>query len=94
MKNFISKHSVRLTAILAALVPLLVSRWPGIPWEAIAGAVAAVLGLGEVAQRHQDGKTADTADPASDGTAEALHDALAEIERLKAAYEPDTAPTS
>jgi phosphate/sulfate permease len=58
MKEFISKHSVRLAALLAALIPLLVAQWPGIPWEALIPVVAAVVGLGEVAQRHQDDKTA------------------------------------
>ncbi|MFJ8699472.1 hypothetical protein [Streptomyces ardesiacus] len=59
MKDFISKHSVRLAALLAALIPLLVAQWPGIPWEALVPVVAAVLGLGEVAQRHEDTKTAE-----------------------------------
>ncbi|MEV5883083.1 hypothetical protein AB0L74_10250 [Streptomyces sp. NPDC052020] len=59
MKDFVSKHSVRLTALLAALVPLLVVAWPGVPWEALVPVLAAVLGLGEVAQRHEDSKTAE-----------------------------------
>ncbi|MFD4608269.1 hypothetical protein ACFWOT_09145 [Streptomyces sp. NPDC058440] len=59
MKDFVSTHSVRLAALLAALVPLLISRWPGIPWEALVAVLAAVLGLGEVAQRHEDNKTAE-----------------------------------
>jgi phosphate/sulfate permease len=57
MKEFVSKHSVRLAALLAALIPLLVAQWPGVPWEALVPVVAAVLGLGEIAQRHQDDKT-------------------------------------
>lgn len=58
MAEFVSKHGVRLAALLAALVPLLVSRWPGLPWEALVPVVAAALGLGEVAQRHENEKTA------------------------------------
>lgn len=59
MKDFVSTHSVRLVAILAALVPLLVAQWPGVPWAALVPVVVAVLGLGEAAQRHEDLKTAE-----------------------------------
>lgn len=58
MNDFINKHSVRLTALIAALLPFMVSLWPGIPWEAVVPFLAAVIGLGEVAQRHEDDKTA------------------------------------
>lgn len=59
MKNFVSQHGVRLVALLAALVPVLVAQWPGLPWEALVPVVAAVLGLGEVAQQHENRKTAE-----------------------------------
>ncbi|MEU5382685.1 hypothetical protein [Kitasatospora cineracea] len=65
MNEFISRHSVRILAVVAALVPLLVTRIPGIPWEALAGLVAALLGAGEVAQRHEDSKTVEALHTAS-----------------------------
>ncbi|MFD8088984.1 hypothetical protein [Streptomyces malaysiensis] len=57
MNEFISKHGVRLFAVVAAVTPFLVTRFPDIPWEALAAAAAALLGAGEVAQRHEDSKT-------------------------------------
>ncbi|MFJ8041223.1 hypothetical protein ACIRBX_12025 [Kitasatospora sp. NPDC096147] len=57
MNEFISKHGVRLFAVLAALVPLLITRLPAVPWEALLAVAAAVLGAGEAAQRHEDTKT-------------------------------------
>jgi hypothetical protein len=79
MKNFLSKHAVRLIGLVGALAPVLVARWPGVPWEALVGCVAALLGLGEVAQRKQDEKTA-----TAWALAEAGQLALAEIEKLNA----------
>jgi hypothetical protein len=76
--SFLAKHSVRLIGLLGALTPVLVSRWPGTPWEALVGCVAALLGLGEVAQRKQDQKTA-----TAWALAEAGQLALAEIEKLQ-----------
>jgi hypothetical protein len=78
MKNFLSKHAVRLIGLVGALAPILVARWPDVPWEALVGCVAALLGLGEVAQRKQDTKTA-----AAWALAEAGQLALAEIEKLQ-----------
>ncbi|MYX26063.1 hypothetical protein GTY75_05165 [Streptomyces sp. SID8381] len=78
MKNFVSNHAVRLIGLLGSLAPVLVARYPGVPWEALVGCVAALLGLGEVAQRKQDAKQA-----AAWAMAEAGQLALAEIERLK-----------
>lgn len=57
MNEFIKAHGVRLFAVLAALVPLLAARYPGVPWEALALAAAGLLGVGEVAQRVEDAKT-------------------------------------
>ncbi|MET7984571.1 hypothetical protein [Streptomyces sp. NPDC005281] len=79
MKDFLSKHAVRLIGLVGALAPVLVARWPGVPWEALVGCVAALLGLGEVAQRKQDEKTA-----TAWALAEAGQLALAEIEKLNA----------
>ncbi|MFJ7907491.1 hypothetical protein [Kitasatospora sp. NPDC096204] len=42
---------------LGALVPLLTAWYPSIPWEALVAAAAALLGAGELAQRHEDSKT-------------------------------------
>ena len=57
VREFVDKHAVRIAAILAALVPLLVSQWPAIPWEMVAATVAGVLGIGESVQRREDAKT-------------------------------------
>ncbi|MGW6597917.1 hypothetical protein [Streptomyces sp. NPDC055036] len=57
INDFISKHGVRLYAVLAALVPLLALWRAGLPWEAALAASAALLGVGEVSQRHEDTKT-------------------------------------
>ncbi|MGV9694116.1 hypothetical protein ACWDUX_34030 [Streptomyces sp. NPDC003444] len=57
MNEFISKHGVRLYAVLAALVPLLISLRPSVDWEVYLPLGAALLGVGELAQRHEDGKT-------------------------------------
>ncbi|QUI30695.1 hypothetical protein H9W91_07355 [Streptomyces alfalfae] len=57
MKKFISDHGVRLFALMAAFLPLLVSRYPDIPWEALLTAAAGILGVGEVAQRAENAKT-------------------------------------
>jgi hypothetical protein len=78
MKNFLAKHAVRLIGLVGALAPVLVARWPGVPWEALVGCVAALLGLGEVAQRKQDAKAA-----TAWALAEAGQLALAEIEKLQ-----------
>ncbi|MFD5050420.1 hypothetical protein [Streptomyces tendae] len=78
---FLRAHSVRIVAVLAALVPLLVSRFPDIDWYGVLALVGALLGVGEVAQRVEDGKTR-----------EALHetspnDALAELHMQLAEHE-------
>jgi hypothetical protein len=78
MKEFIAKHSVRLIGLLGSLAPILVARYPGVPWEALVGVTAALLGLGEVAQRKHDTKTA-----TAWALAEAGQLALREIERLQ-----------
>ncbi|MER5883078.1 hypothetical protein ABT160_04545 [Streptomyces sp. NPDC001941] len=57
MKDFISKHGVRIYAVLAALVPALVILWPTIPWEALVAATAGLLGAGVAAATHEDTKT-------------------------------------
>ncbi|WP_280676837.1 hypothetical protein [Kitasatospora sp. MAA19] len=44
-------------AAVAALIPLLTAWYPQIPWEALVAAAAALVGAGELAQRHEDGKT-------------------------------------
>lgn len=77
MKSFLSKHAVRLIGLLGACLPVLAARWPGVPWEALVGVVAGLLGLGEVAQRKQDAKTA-----TAWALAEAGQLALAELEKL------------
>ncbi|MFF3416810.1 hypothetical protein ACFYW9_19235 [Streptomyces sp. NPDC002698] len=58
MNEFVSRHGVRLLAVAAALVPVLTVLYPQTPWEALAGLFVALLGAGEVAQRHEDLKTA------------------------------------
>ncbi|MGW2539305.1 hypothetical protein ACWC5I_00135 [Kitasatospora sp. NPDC001574] len=57
MNSFISTHAVRVVAAVAALVPLLMTWYPHIPWEALVAAAAALLGVGEIAQRAEDRKT-------------------------------------
>ncbi|MFF9481382.1 hypothetical protein [Streptomyces sp. NPDC014733] len=57
MNQFIKDHGVRLFAALAALVPLLVTRFPDVPWEALVATAATLLGVGEFAQRHENTKT-------------------------------------
>jgi hypothetical protein len=87
MKSFLSQHAVRLIGLLGAVLPVLAARWPGVPWEALVGAVAGLLGLGEVAQRKADAKTS-----AAWALAEAGQLALAEIERLQEKAAAETAP--
>ncbi|AEW94059.1 MULTISPECIES: hypothetical protein [Streptomycetaceae] len=70
MNEFIKKHAVRAFAVLAALVPVLVDQWPGIPWEALAAVVAAILGVGEVTQRHWDARLNAPVEPAAEVPAE------------------------
>ncbi|WP_340376613.1 hypothetical protein U5640_16845 [Streptomyces sp. SS7] len=91
MKEFIARHAVRLVGLLASITPVLVARYPGVPWEALVGVGAAFLGLGEVAQRKHDTKTA-----AAWALAEAGQVALREIEKLqdKAATELHEEPTT
>lgn len=57
MNEFVSKHGVRLYALVSALVPCLLGFWPGVHWEAVLPVAAVLLGAGEVAQRHEDAKT-------------------------------------
>lgn len=57
MNEFIKTHGVRLFALLAAAVPLVSAQLPDVPWEAVLGAAAVLLGAGEVAQRVENGKT-------------------------------------
>ncbi|MFI6682553.1 hypothetical protein [Streptomyces sp. NPDC050485] len=57
--EFLRTHSVRILAALAALVPLLVARWPGIDWYGLAAVVGALLGAGEMAQRVENSKTSE-----------------------------------
>ncbi|MFE0773927.1 hypothetical protein [Streptomyces sp. NPDC058861] len=59
MNEFVKNHGVRLFAAVAALTPFLVTRFPEVPWEALAAIAAALLGVGEVAQRTEDRKTTD-----------------------------------
>jgi hypothetical protein len=78
LKSFLSKHAVRLIGLLGAVLPVLAARWPDVPWEALVGVVAGLLGLGEVAQRKADARTA-----TAWALAEAGQLALAEIEKLQ-----------
>jgi UV DNA damage repair endonuclease len=57
MLDFISKHGVRVYAMLSALVPALVLVWPTLPWEALLAASAGLLGVGVAAATHEDTKT-------------------------------------
>ncbi|MFG2228044.1 hypothetical protein [Streptomyces sp. NPDC048644] len=79
--NYLRNHPARIAAALAALAQLLTARWSDIDWYSMAAVVAALLGVGEVAQRVENGKTR-----------EALHetspnDALAELHTQLAEYE-------
>ncbi|MBD0739828.1 hypothetical protein BGM09_10365 [Streptomyces sp. CBMA29] len=56
---FLKAHGVRVFAVLAAVVPFLMTRFPGVPWEAFLGLAAATLGVGEVAQRNEWAKQAE-----------------------------------
>ncbi|MBT2383859.1 hypothetical protein [Streptomyces sp. ISL-11] len=58
-------HPVRLTSYAAAVVPLLLARWPGVDWYTLAGLVLAIVGAGEAAQRFEDSKTGAAEDQAS-----------------------------
>ncbi|MFI2031406.1 hypothetical protein [Streptomyces buecherae] len=55
--RFISRHGVRLYALLAAAIPLLLIYIPDLPAEALLTFAAALFGAGEAAQRHEDVKT-------------------------------------
>ncbi|MFD7257181.1 hypothetical protein [Streptomyces sp. NPDC059874] len=59
MTDFLSKHAVRIYAVLGAVASLAKLYWPGLPDEAWLAVAAAVLGLGlgEAVQRHEDTKT-------------------------------------
>ncbi|MDX3206076.1 hypothetical protein [Streptomyces scabiei] len=58
MNEFISKHAVRIVGIAAAAVPLAAFLFPDIPWEGLVATAAALFGVSEVAQRHENTKTA------------------------------------
>ncbi|MCM1967782.1 hypothetical protein [Streptomyces sp. G1] len=79
--TFLRTHSVRIVAAVAALVPLLVARWPDVDWYALAAVAAALLGAGEVAQRVEDRKTDAALHTPSP------HDELAKIHVQLAAFE-------
>ncbi|MEV6551736.1 hypothetical protein AB0M57_23900 [Streptomyces sp. NPDC051597] len=80
--EFLRTHSVRILAALAALVPLLVARWPGTDWYGLAGVAAALLGAGELAQRVEDGKTSQALHkPSPYDELAVIHMQLAERER-------------
>ncbi|MEV0445302.1 hypothetical protein AB0I84_07445 [Streptomyces spectabilis] len=81
MIAFLRAHSVRIAMALAALVPLLIARWPGIDWYGLLAVVGALLGAGEVAQRVEDGKTVTALYETSP------HDEIAQIHMQLAAYE-------
>lgn len=59
MTDFLSKHAVRIYAVLVAVASLVKLYWPAVPDEAWLAVAAAVLGLGlgEAVQRHEDTKT-------------------------------------
>ncbi|MEN8656399.1 hypothetical protein ABCR94_38950 [Streptomyces sp. 21So2-11] len=57
MTNFLSAHGVRLYGVLAALLPLLLLRWPDLPSAALLAFAAVLLGVGEAAQRVENTKT-------------------------------------
>lgn len=59
LMTFLKAHGVRVFAVLAAVVPFLVTRFPDFPWEAFLGLAAATLGVGEVAQRNEWSKQAE-----------------------------------
>lgn len=66
MNEWILRHVVRVSAVVAAVAPILAASLDAMHWEA-AGALSAVaLTAGEVAQRVEDSKTlrAYLADPA------------------------------
>ncbi|MFT2017732.1 hypothetical protein ACMA1D_18110 [Streptomyces sp. 796.1] len=65
---FFRTHAVRITAVLAALVPLLVAHFPDIDWYGLTAVVAALLGVGEVAQRVENGKTREALHETSPGS--------------------------
>ncbi|MFB7906402.1 hypothetical protein ACFC1T_08245 [Kitasatospora sp. NPDC056076] len=68
-------------AAVAALIPLLTAWYPAIPWEALVAAAAALFGVGEIAQRHEDGKTlAALNEPAPRDRAADLQAALTKLE--------------
>jgi hypothetical protein len=92
--NFVSKHGVRLYAVVSALVPLLLGFWPGVHWEAVLPVAAALLGAGEFAQRHEDAKTATALyEPSPWDVAAAAQAAVAAQEAAQAApAEPAPAP--
>lgn len=59
MNSFLTRYGPRVLGALAALVPVLAAVRPDVPWEALLGASAALLGAGEVVQRVEDRKTLD-----------------------------------
>jgi hypothetical protein len=92
--NFVSKHGVRLYAVVSALVPLLLGFWPGVHWEAVLPVAAALLGAGEFAQRHEDAKTTTALyEPSPWDSAAAAQASVAAQEAAQAApSEPAPAP--
>jgi hypothetical protein len=57
--KFVSTHAVRLYGLLSALLLVAAHYQLDLPAEAILAAGAALLGLGEAAQRSEDKKTAE-----------------------------------
>ncbi|WP_406153553.1 hypothetical protein OH797_31810 [Streptomyces anulatus] len=90
MNEFISKHAVRIVGVAAAAIPLAAFLFPDIPWEGLVATAAGLLGVSEVAQRHENTKTAAALASTSPwDRAAAAQAALAEIEaKLTKEVEP------
>ncbi|MFE4514409.1 hypothetical protein ACFRMQ_09500 [Kitasatospora sp. NPDC056783] len=57
--KFVNTHPARLSNVLGAAVALVAYFLPSLPDALVLALVAAVLGVGEAAQRAEDSKTAD-----------------------------------
>lgn len=57
MKEWMLRHVVRVSAVVAAVAPVLAASLDAMQWEAAGALSAVVLTAGEVAQRVEDSKT-------------------------------------
>lgn len=57
MKEWLIRHAVRSSAVVAAVAPVVVAVLDTLPWQSAVALSAVVLSAGELAQRVENAKT-------------------------------------